>query len=79
MLTCCSIYPQWHNRQCLPVAQSVDSHAHVPRLFRAGVKVAIIFWQQVDIVENVALEGVQLRTLQSTHIHQLRPVEFTLT
>ena len=39
-----------------PIEEAVDGHGHVPRLYRTGVQIPVILWQEIYVVEYEALE-----------------------
>jgi len=61
------------------IHEAVDGHGHVSGLYRAGVQVAVVLRQQVDVVEDETLEVhlCLLHGLGSAHVHQHGPVELS--
>ena len=47
----------------------------MPRHFGAGVEVAVVLWQQVDVVEDVAVERSSLASHNEPDVHEGRLVE----
>ena len=74
-LTCTSCCPPPHSL----VLHAIHRHTHVPRLLGARVQVSIVFWQQINIMEDVALIWVQFYRLQRSHVHQKSTVELAAT
>ena len=57
------------------VFEFVNGHTHVPGLLRARVEIAVVFGQQVHIMEHKALPVVEAAGLQEANVHQLAPVK----
>lgn len=47
----------------------------MPRLFRTGVQISVVFRKQIDVVKYEALPFVKSRSLHKTHIHQFPPIK----
>lgn len=52
-----------------PVSKCADSDRHVSGRLRAGVKVAVVFWHKIYVVEYDAVEGVLLEGLHEANVH----------
>ena len=57
------------------VMMFVNRRGHVSRLFGTAVDVAVVLWQKVDVVEDVARVVGLFTRLGVTDVHQHRSVE----
>ena len=53
----------------------VNRYRHVSRLFGTAVEIAIVLWQKVDVVKDVARIVGLFTRLSVTDVHQHRSVE----
>ena len=63
---------------CVLVAHFVDGDGHVSRLRRTGVHVTVVLGDQIDVVEDEALERVLLQRLDERDVHYTSFVERVL-
>lgn len=61
----------------LLVFHDINGYGHVARLVWAGVQVAVIFRQQVNVMEDEAREAILFESLQGPNVHQHRPVKLS--
>ena len=60
------------------VAHFVNGDGHVARLRRTRVHIAVVLWNEVDVVKDKALERVLLERLDERDVHDPRLVERVL-
>ena len=58
-----------------PIAEFVDCSRHVPRIVATAIKIAIIFREQVHIVENKTVEVTQLLSFNKADVKERCAIE----
>ena len=59
----------------LLVSHLIDSDAHVSWIARTRVHVAVVFWYEVDVVKDDAVEAVAFQRFDERYVHETSFVE----